>query len=1046
MHSPPSLAALARALVWGTCLTILLGLPVGCSDDVQPPSTPTADSGHRDARADLDARDLADLADQAPDLRQPADMRQPARDMSPAPWDFGPPPDMGPAPFLVEALVPSRGPLQGGNQVRLRGQGLIEGTTVYLGSRLMPVELSADTLVGVVPAGTTPGPVTLRASLPDGRTFILPEAYTYVASLRVDDVSPTRLPTTGGVQIELRGQGFVAQSAVSFSGTSALRVEVVSDDLMRVISPPRPRGPADLRLTTPSQTLVLESAVDYFEPLALAGVDPASGPTQGGQTVTLRVRGLRSQAQVRFGGMPALILAQDLAQGTLTVQTPPHPEGLVPITVLQDTEAALQEDAYLYRADDSPRLAAVRPAFGPTQGGQEVLLIGQGLDRPNTRFTFADAPAQLIEATPTWARVRTPPAAQPGPVDVAMDAGGPSLGRLTRGYEYRLGLTLVSVEPARGDAAGGQTITLRGLGLDGVERATLGGLPAQILATTSDSVTLLTPAHAAGAVAVTLERQGLTATLPEGFTYEEPLEIWGFSPTRGAVAGGTQLTVRGRGFNSPGLNVTLAERLGSGLRRLDANNLTFLSPPGERGEATLRVARAGAQAQGPYPFEYFNPAARFGGASGAPVLGALNVSVYAQGGSPIPGAFVMLSTRPDTRYQGLTDAAGQLTLSGPDVLGAQTVTATAAGYSTTTVQSVDAENVTLFLTQLDPRPGQGGGGDPPPSAIIRGRVTTLGKLADPGKPRTYDMALVRTTTPAPQGGGPNPGPGGLIIGGSGDYEIISRVGDLAVLALCGVYDEDTQAFSPQFLGVRRFLFVSDRDLLTDIDLACDIPLDQRLQIKLINPAFAPEGPTSNLVTATWSFGFEGFFPSPTDAEGLTDLLWLERQPALTGPLADVTLELVGGSFTERFSPYTQTQLRGVNALNRLATLPPLLPVPEPVSPLPGGALTHSELRWRVRGPYLPSLYQLTLRDERGIAVWTMIAPGSATSVRLPTFPDLSALPAAQRPSPYPRGQLFLTLTAIRVRNLSFDQFTYEDLRPERWEAHAVTRWALTISP
>lgn len=1019
-----------------------------CSDDVEPAQNNAKNNTNiPDMRVSPDADQAPDQGKPTPDMPSTEDMDRPdlpvkPLDMPPD-WDFGPPPDMEPDAFKVISIIPPQGSLTGNTLVRIKGQGLTEGTTIYLGSKQLPVEIVADNLVGYTPQGTAPGPVTLKAIAPDGRTSVLTDAFTYTTTLRFDSVTPSRVPTQGGVEVEILGEGFTEQMAVSFSGTQALRVEVLSATQLRAITPPRARGLADLRLTTPSDSIVAKDALEYFEPLAIARIEPASGPTTGNTQAIIYGAGFGSQAQVRLNNKPAQITDINQAQNTITILTPANPAGLADLTIQQGPQSALLQDAYLYRATDSPTLATVRPSFGPEDGGQEVWLTGVGLDDPQARFVFGGQDATILSQSATIAKVRTP-ANTPGPVDVIFYSAQTERARLSQAYTYKRGLWLDQLNPAQGPAQGGTTVTLTGRGLNQVERVSFGGLLAQFTITSDTELQAITPAHAAGPVDVTIERDGLKATLLNAFTYTEPLEIWGFNPTRGAIAGGTFIHVRGRGFYGD-LSVTLGNNPGATLRRLDRNNLTFYSPPGPRGEAQLIVKAGQALANGPYPFEYFNPANRFGGASGTVINGAVNVSVYDQGGSPIPNAFVMLSTRPDTRYQGFTNEAGMITLSGPEVLGAQSVTATAAGYSAGTVQAVDAENITIFLNQLDPRPGQGSG-EPPPFATISGRVTTLGKLSDPADARAYDLTIVRTTSVYPTGGNPNPGAGSTIIGGTGDYEITTRVGDLAVVALCGVYNQDTETFDAQFMGVRRFLFVSNQDHIKNTNVACDIPLDQDIPVKLVNTAYAPTGPDNNAIIATWNFGFEGYYQSPTIARSLSDLITLPKQPASTGAIADLSIDLQGGSYTDLYPPSTQTIVPGVRAQQGLITMPALLDVPEPVSPLPGGVIVNNELRWQASGPYLPSIYIISLRNERGIPVWSMVAPGDATSVRLPTFPDFSALPIEQRPDPYQQGPLYLSLTAARIANFSFDQFTYEDLNATRWEASAVTRWQVQFAP
>ncbi|MEC9440413.1 MAG: IPT/TIG domain-containing protein [Myxococcota bacterium] len=1026
-------------------LSLLLGAVLfsgcsGCGDELDPPSQDEmGDSGN--------PSDMPGLPDMPPSTEDmpldPEDMdgmdmqRPPRKDMPISMFDFGTP-DMAEIPFTVSAVVPPSGPLAGDTLVRINGTALEEGTRVFLGGVEMEVEVLGGVLIGRTPPGSAPGPVSLKAVSPDGDVADLEDAYTYTTTLRIDEISPAMVPTTGGVEVVVRGAGFGERAAISFSGTDALRVEFVEDTLLRVITPPRPRGPADVRLTTPDGSLVLEDAITYFEPLSIERITPAAGLTAGGDSVVIKGKGFETGSKVFFDGEPVAVGAVSAQAGTITITTPAHAPGSVDVSVQNSRETALRLDGFTYLANTSPTLLSVDPAFGPEAGGQEVFVTGYGFDAPGVEVLFGASSAMILEAAPTYARVQTP-ARAPGAVDVVMRDGSGELARLSNAYEYRPALAIDSVSPDMGGVEGGLSVTLTGQNIGQAERVWFGGLRATIADRPgTNSLIVTTPAHTAGAVAVRAERAGIEATLEDAFTYTEPLEVWGFTPTRGAVAGQTYVEVRGRGFLGA-LEASLGARRAPLVRRIDRNNLYLYTPAGAPGEVSLTVRGPQGEDVAPYPFLYFNPATRFGGASGDGVTGSVNVSVFATGGAPIENAFVMLSTRPDTRYQGMTDVNGQLTLSGPDVLGSQTVTATAAGYSSTTVTAVDAENVTIFLSQLNPRPGSGAG-DPPPFGIIRGTVTSLGKLADPNDQSTYDMAIVGTTSPYLYGGNPNPGEGSVVIG-QGDYEIVSRIGDLSVVALCGVFNETTETFDPQFMAVERYLVVSDQNTY-DVDLLCDIPLDKSLDVKLVNPIYNPEGPDNNVVEVYWDFGFEGYFPSPVRGQGLSDIINVPRLPSLAGDLADVSFTVVGGSYTGLFSPYTETSIEDVTDTAQVLSLPPLLDVPEPLSPLPGGVIVNREIRWEARGPYFPDMSVVTLRNAEGIPVWTFTVPGTQTSVRVPEFPDFSGLPVEQRPNPYTQNQLFLTITSVRIPQFSYDSFTYEDFGGARWEAFSLSRWAV----
>ncbi|MEZ4458860.1 MAG: IPT/TIG domain-containing protein [bacterium] len=317
-----------------------------------------------------------------------------------------------------------------------------------------------------------------------------------------------------------------------------------------------------------------------------------------------------------------------------------------------------------------------------------------------TSFEFASANATITALSATLVRVSAPPGV--GIADVVFKIGGTENNRLVAAYAYLPNLDIDAVTPSSGTVEGGEQITITGAGLVGAS-VTFGGVAAEVVTQSDTELVVVAPARVAGTVDVVVTRDGLKDTLAGGYTYVDALEIWGFTPVRGSVAGDTFVALRGRGFEGE-LAVTLDGLAATQVRRIDRNNLTFRTPPHAEGEAVVALTAGGTTVDAPYTYVYYNPASRFGGASGGPVDGAVNVTVYSLGGGPLENAFVMLSTRADTPYQGFTDINGMITLSGPDVIGPQTTTATRAGYSTATIQTVDAENITLFLNLLDPHP------------------------------------------------------------------------------------------------------------------------------------------------------------------------------------------------------------------------------------------------------------------------------------------------------------------------------------------------------
>lgn len=82
------------------------------------------------------------------------------------------------------------------------------------------------------------------------------------------------------------------------------------------------------------------------------------------------------------------------------------------------------------------------------------------------------------------------------------------------------GATITTVAPATGDVAGGTVVTVTGTGFTTATAVNFGGTPGTAFSVTSDTeVKATTPAHAAGAVNVTVVRPGGSVTKTNGFTY-----------------------------------------------------------------------------------------------------------------------------------------------------------------------------------------------------------------------------------------------------------------------------------------------------------------------------------------------------------------------------------------------------------------------------------------------------------------------------------------------------------------------------------------------
>jgi hypothetical protein len=102
--------------------------------------------------------------------------------------------------------------------------------------------------------------------------------------------------------------------------------------------------------------------------------------------------------------------------------------------------------------------------------------------------------------------------------------GKPSIANHFSGaVPYSPGVAINSLTPNSGSTAGGVTVTIAGRNFVPGVQVTFGGVAATVTAASTTSISVLTPAHSAGAVNVTVSNpDGGTSTLASAFTYVAP--------------------------------------------------------------------------------------------------------------------------------------------------------------------------------------------------------------------------------------------------------------------------------------------------------------------------------------------------------------------------------------------------------------------------------------------------------------------------------------------------------------------------------------------
>ncbi|MGV3624442.1 MAG: IPT/TIG domain-containing protein, partial [Archangium sp.] len=241
----------------------------------------------------------------------------------------------------VASLSPIGGSTAGGTVVTLTGAGFRTGAEVLFGSTpATAVTVVSDTELTATTAMHPIGVVSVTVRNTDGQTGTLDRSFRFVDPPSLTAIAPASGDAAGGTTVRLTGAGFSASATVTFGGTAATQVTLVSGTELDVVAPAHATGAVDVAVTVDGATATLAGAFTYTRGApSVAAAAPATGPIEGGTLVTITGSGFADGATVTFGGTPAtgvVVASADL----LRAVAPAHAAGAVDIVVTNDDSQA----------------------------------------------------------------------------------------------------------------------------------------------------------------------------------------------------------------------------------------------------------------------------------------------------------------------------------------------------------------------------------------------------------------------------------------------------------------------------------------------------------------------------------------------------------------------------------------------------------------------------------------------------------------------------------------------------------------------------------
>lgn len=264
------------------------------------------------------------------------------------------------------------------------------------------------------------------------------------------------------------------------------------------------------------------------QPPQVSSLNPNSGPTTGGTSVTIAGTNFQSSATVKFGGVAATNVTVG-SSTTISATTPAHAAGAVDVLVTNpDAQSGTLPNGFTYTVPPplAPTLASITPGSGPTSGNTLVTITGTNF-RAGATVTIGGVAATNVTVVNATTITATTPL---GPVteqiadkDVVVTNSDGTKATLAGAFDYtRPPLAVALITPSAALAAGGSKISITGAGFTTAlpTTITIGGVAAtNVQVVDAITITATVPAHAVGPVDVVVNVGGTAVTAKGSFAY-----------------------------------------------------------------------------------------------------------------------------------------------------------------------------------------------------------------------------------------------------------------------------------------------------------------------------------------------------------------------------------------------------------------------------------------------------------------------------------------------------------------------------------------------
>jgi hypothetical protein len=196
-------------------------------------------------------------------------------------------------------------------------------------------------------------------------------------------------------------------------------------------------------------------------------------------------------------------------------------------------------------------IESIEPLGGPLAGGTTVTINGSGFSTVEQIYFGSDKCTDLNIASDTSVTCLTPAKNSSVVVNVLVEGKANKSDTLSGAFAYQPAPTVTSISPLFGIVAGNQEITINGTGfLEGASVALGPILCKDVIVDSPIKIRCTTPASIAGTKALSVRNYDGQKSSSIVFTYSPVPIVTSVSPSSGALAGNTNVTLYGVGFEA----------------------------------------------------------------------------------------------------------------------------------------------------------------------------------------------------------------------------------------------------------------------------------------------------------------------------------------------------------------------------------------------------------------------------------------------------------------------------------------------------------------